>query len=60
MTSHPDNPYSDENGDPKMGMLCEFLNFERAKELERRKTLSQEEVAGLEMAEQHLARKMNS
>ncbi len=60
MKPHPDNPFADKDGAPKPGKGWEYGDFEKEKELERRKSLPKEEVARLEAAEQHLAKKMNS
>lgn len=60
MKAHPNNPYQDNEGNPKPGELTNFLNWERERELSRRKELSTKEVAELEKVENHLADKMNS
>lgn len=57
--AHKNNPYQDDNGEPKAGQMHNFFEFERTIELERRKGLTPEEVAELERAEENLARKMN-
>ncbi|KGO88390.1 hypothetical protein Q765_00290 [Flavobacterium rivuli WB 3.3-2 = DSM 21788] len=60
MTAHPNNPYQDNEGNPKPGELRLFLDWERDYELMRRKELPPEQVAELEKADSHLAAKMNS
>jgi hypothetical protein len=54
------NPFMGEDGFPMKDKANEFFEWARAQELERRKSLSQDEVANLEASEQALARRMNS
>lgn len=56
----PYNPYGNKDGTPKDGKEAEFFEYARQKELERRKSLTEEEVKLIEESENALARRMNS
>ncbi len=55
-----DNPYANPDGTPKDGKDAEFFAWARKKELDRRKTLPEEEVKKIEESEQALAKRMDS
>lgn len=55
------NPYADESDKkPLPGKFKEFFEWERERELEKRKTLTTEEIKRAEDADERLDKKMNS
>lgn len=60
MNADKTNPYADEHGHPKSGMMHEFFAWQSEKETKRRKKLPPEEQKELKAADKHLADKMRS
>lgn len=54
------NPYADKDGFPMDGKETQFFAWARDQELQRRKSLPEDERKAIEVSEQALAKRMNS
>ena len=60
MKFQKDNPFLGENGSPIDGKLHDAIAWERDREMERRKSLPEDEQKRLAESDRHFAKKMQS